>query len=83
MVLAGADSIGVVDLGIRIVGKGESASVSHIFEHGESLNLHQVERDMLLTALQESRANVSKAARMLGISRDTLRYRAKKFAISI
>ncbi len=83
VVLAGGESIGVADLGIRIVGKGESASVSHIFERGESLNLRQVERDMLVTALQESGANVSKAARMLGISRDTLRDRAKKFAISI
>ena len=43
----------------------------------------EAEREMLVTALRETRSNVSKAARMLGISRDTLRYRAKKFAIEV
>ena len=44
-----------------------------------SKKLHEVERELLVSALRESRSNVSKAARILGISRDTLRYRAKKY----
>ena len=81
IILASGEAIGVGDLSIRIVGKEDRASVSQIFERHDSLNLHQVERDMLVAALHQARANVSKAARMLGISRDTLRYRAKKLEI--
>ena len=42
----------------------------------------EVEREMLATALRQTRSNISKAARMLGISRDTLRYRVKKYEIN-
>jgi two-component system response regulator AtoC len=45
--------------------------------------LEQVERDALLAALEASRWNVSQAARMLGITRDTLRYRIDKHGISM
>ena len=81
IILVSGHVIEVGDLGIRIIGKEHRASVSYILERPDSLNLHQVERNMLVTALHESDANVSKAARMLGISRDTLRYRAKKFQL--
>ncbi len=39
------------------------------------------EKAMIVKALQENRWNQSKAARTLGISRDNLRYRIKKFKI--
>jgi transcriptional regulator with PAS, ATPase and Fis domain len=81
IILVSGDVIGVGDLSIRIVGKEDRASVSQIFDRHDSMNLHKVEREMLVAALHQARANVSKAARMLGISRDTLRYRAKKLEI--
>ena len=34
---------------------------------------------MLVRALEDTRGNQTRAARKLGISRDTLRYRMKKF----
>jgi len=40
--------------------------------------LEDVERDLILRALARSGGNVTLAARALGISRDTLRYRMKK-----
>jgi DNA-binding NtrC family response regulator len=43
--------------------------------------LAQMERRALLEALLANRWNVSKAARQLGVSRDTLRYRIQKFRI--
>lgn len=49
------------------VGEGTSES-----------SLERVEREMLKRALAESNGNVSKAARILGVSRDTLRYRLDK-----
>jgi DNA-binding NtrC family response regulator len=48
----------------------------------EGLRLQDVERDLLLKALRQTAWNVSRAARLLGISRDTLRYRMEKFGLS-
>ena len=39
------------------------------------------ERELLAETLRETRLNISKAARLLGISRDTMRYRIKKHAL--
>jgi two-component system, NtrC family, response regulator AtoC len=43
------------------------------------IGLTEIERNALVAALTKSKWNVSKASRMLGISRDTLRYRVEKF----
>lgn len=45
------------------------------------LRLNQVERDLILQALEKTVGNRSRAARLLGITRDTLLYRIKKYAI--
>ena len=47
------------------------------------LNLNEVERTLLVQALERSGGNVSKAARLLGVSRDTLRYRIDKFQLQL
>jgi two-component system, NtrC family, response regulator AtoC len=47
----------------------------------ESTDLTQVERSMIERALREAGGNQTRAAQRLGISRDTLRYRLKKFGI--
>lgn len=44
--------------------------------------LKEAERTMIVQALKENRWNQSKAARALGISRDNLRYRIKKYDIT-
>ena len=43
--------------------------------------LEDVEREMLQNALDRTLWNVSRAAQMLGVSRDTLRYRMVKFGM--
>ena len=48
----------------------------------DELNLEQIERDALRRALESSQGNVTQAARLLGISRDTLRYRIEKYGLS-
>jgi two-component system, NtrC family, response regulator AtoC len=45
------------------------------------LSLEAVERAVLVGALEKAAGNQSAAARLLGISRDTLRYRMEKFGL--
>jgi transcriptional regulator of acetoin/glycerol metabolism len=47
------------------------------------VTLDGAEKVMLLNALEQSRNNVSKAARLLGITRMTMRYRMDKHGISV
>jgi transcriptional regulator with PAS, ATPase and Fis domain len=49
----------------------------------DSGDLTQVERSMIERAMRESGGNQTRAAQRLGISRDTLRYRLKKFGIQV
>jgi two-component system, NtrC family, response regulator AtoC len=48
---------------------------------GTHKSLEQVEREMLINALERSTWNVTRAARLLNISRDTLRYRIAKYKL--
>ncbi len=45
------------------------------------LVLDDVERNLISSALQQAGNNKSKAARLLGLSRDTLRYRMEKYGL--
>ena len=47
----------------------------------EGINLEQMEMNIIRQALSKSQGNRSRAARLLGISRDTLLYRIKKYAL--
>ena len=46
------------------------------------MNLENMEREMVVQALERTGGNVTRAARLLGLSRDTLRYRLEKFEIN-
>ncbi len=48
----------------------------------QGLHLGQLEIDLIRQALRQSSGNRSHAARLLGLSRDTLLYRLKKYAIN-
>jgi transcriptional regulator with GAF, ATPase, and Fis domain len=47
----------------------------------DELNLEKLERECLVRALQNARWNVTQAAKLLGLSRDTLRYRMEKYSL--
>jgi DNA-binding NtrC family response regulator len=47
----------------------------------EGINLERVEKNIIRQALAKSQGNRSRAARLLGISRDTLLYRIKKYTL--
>ncbi|PWB32391.1 sigma-54-dependent Fis family transcriptional regulator [Pseudomonas sp. SDI] len=48
----------------------------------DSMNLPEVERDMVRKMLDRTDWNVTKSARLLGLSRDMLRYRIEKLGLS-
>jgi transcriptional regulator with PAS, ATPase and Fis domain len=48
----------------------------------EGLKLEDLERDLLQQALDKAQQNKSQAARLLGISRDALNYRLKKYLLA-
>ena len=48
----------------------------------EGSRLDQAERELVLQALQTTQWNVTRAAKLLGVSRDTLRYRMEKFQLT-
>ena len=47
----------------------------------EGIRLEDVERDLVVQALEREAWNVTRAARLLGLSRDTLRYRIEKYRL--
>jgi two-component system, NtrC family, response regulator AtoC len=62
------------------VAAGPSGEVRVEFPDS-GLSLEAVERALLVAALDKSGGNQSAAARLLGVSRDTLRYRMDKFGL--
>jgi len=66
-------------------GGGAADGAAGIEEVGGDggLNLAEVERDLLVRALEQTRGNVTQAARLLGVTRDTLRYRIEKYDVQL
>jgi DNA-binding NtrC family response regulator len=48
----------------------------------DGVNLDEVERQLLVQALERSRGNQTQAAQLLGINRDQVRYRIEKFGLA-
>ena len=64
-------------------GAPEDAGAETAGTEDAALNLAEVERDLLVRALAQTHGNVTQAARLLGVSRDTLRYRIDKHALKV
>lgn len=77
MILSGES---ILDLNDLRLSEGKSAAVGGL-PIPATLNLEETERALIEVALAESRGNQSSAARLLGITRDTLRYRMKKHGL--
>jgi len=70
------EPLGVGNLPLNIRGGQRAAPPAA----ATPLNLDQTERDLILQALEQTRGNRTRAAKLLGISRYTLLYRMKKHA---
>ena len=49
----------------------------------KGIKWEELEQDLIIQALQKTRGNQSKAARLLGLTRDTFLYRIRKYAIQL
>ncbi len=69
------------DLALPVPLDSAFAGLEPLSAEAAPTSLPETERRLLLNALERNRWNVTQAARALGISRDTLRYRIDKFGL--
>ncbi len=83
MIFADHDTLDAHELVISGTQARQSNQQAHQWTvpHG-GIVLEEVERQLILSALEQSGHNKSKAARLLGLTRDTLRYRLDKYQLS-
>jgi len=83
MILESKEYLGVEDLPSEILDSpgdnGGGDCPFHLPENGYALEA--LEREMVRQALEKTRGNQTRAARLLDISRDALRYKMKKFSL--
>lgn len=82
MIFAEGESIDVPDLVLSpLAASAAPADADRWTVPAGGIDLEDVERRLIVSALEQSGQNKTKAARLLGLSRDTLRYRLDKFRI--
>jgi two-component system response regulator AtoC len=80
LLLEDSDAIQAEHLPAEIRGNGARNPKSMILP-ANGLELEELERDLICQALARAEGNKTGAARLLGLSRDTLRYRLEKYGI--
>jgi len=78
MLLSGTDLLEPVDFPISTVSE-PSGNPVELPQNG--LNLEAVERGLVVQALERTGWNQTRAAKMLGLNRDQIRYRIEKFQL--
>jgi two-component system response regulator AtoC len=81
--LCRGERIGLRDLPPRILGEGAASTRPGTPGPGpaKSLNLEEMEKSFIQTALRQTDGNVTEAAKLLGISRRTLHRKLKTYCI--
>jgi two-component system response regulator AtoC len=80
MLLTERDTLDVVDFGM-LSGKGASGGQFELPPGG--VDLEEVERSLVVQALERSGHNQTRAASLLGLNRDQIRYRIEKFGLTL
>jgi DNA-binding NtrC family response regulator len=83
MILGDGDTLLMEHLPTEILGQGskEGKVAEGIRIPPEGISLEKVEEALVRQALKMTNGNQTKAAKLLDISRDALRYRMQKFGI--
>jgi len=82
VILSNEPYIKSTELPIEILDQRKKAKEPIIYFPEEGINLEDVERELIIKALNMSNNNQSKAAQLLGITRSALIYRMQKYLIN-
>jgi two-component system response regulator AtoC len=80
MLLADGDRLAPADFAALRVGPGK---VDGLELPATGIDLEELERSFVVQALRRSGGNQTKAAALLGLNRDQIRYRIEKFGLSV
>jgi two-component system response regulator AtoC len=84
MIIENKDFIQVSDLPLQIVGaEPPLVKGTQFFLPTMGIQFEELEKSLILQDLERVQGNQTKAAKLLGLTRDTLRYRLKKFEINL
>lgn len=81
VVLTNKEEIAPDDLPDNIRQQGSRISKIHLDIPDDGISLEEVEKELLVKALEKTGGNQSKAARFLNITRKTLMYRMEKYGL--
>jgi two-component system, NtrC family, response regulator AtoC len=78
MLLVDGDRLQAAHLGLPAAHRGEGSAMDL---PPSGVNLERLERDLVIQALQRTGGNQTRAATLLGLNRDQVRYRIEKFGL--
>ncbi|MEX0893566.1 MAG: sigma-54 dependent transcriptional regulator [Gemmatimonadota bacterium] len=81
LLLHDGEVLGVEQLPDDLVGVAGGVDAPRVVLPPTGLSLDELERELICQALERTDGNKTGAARLLGLSRDTLRYRLEKYGI--
>lgn len=81
VIFASDEVINADDILLLIEQKSKSGIIEDL-DRSENLTLFEMEKQLIYKALKKAQGNQTRAAQLLGLSLDTLRYRIKKYEIA-
>src|SRR3990172_6038854 len=81
ILLCEGDQITIEDLPLEVRQESQPAAEGAFNLPPEGINFEDVERDLIIQAMEQSDYNITKAAKLLGLTFRTLQYRLEKFGI--
>ncbi|MDX6693422.1 MAG: hypothetical protein QOF02_1025 [Blastocatellia bacterium] len=81
ILLCEGDLITIEDLPLEVRQESRPAAEGAFKLPPEGISFEEVERDLIMQAMEQSDYNITKAAKMLGLTFRTLQYRLEKFGI--
>ncbi|HXG93385.1 MAG TPA: sigma-54 dependent transcriptional regulator [Blastocatellia bacterium] len=81
ILLAEGDEIDVEDLPVEIRQQGAASAAFNFKLPPEGISFEEVERSLITQAMEQTGWNITRAAKLLGLSFRTLQYRLEKFGM--
>ena len=81
ILLAEGDEINVEDLPLEIRQEGTPAAAFNFKLPPEGISFEELERSLITQAMEQTNWNITRAAKLLGLSFRTLQYRLEKFGM--